>query len=192
MSLFRRKSKEEPASSLSELPTLPNTPMFPDMQKSGLNLPENKKLTLESSKQQFPILSSSGKNLNNAIVREIDNQEDEEIRPYFPKKPAAIEMDQERKSQSHPAQFSSKPMFIQKQDFKQQNKEPIFVRVDKYKTAIGKIQETKHKLMEIERLLGNIRELRMKEEMELQEWNREIQSAKAKIDSADKMLFSDF
>ncbi|MEK6830816.1 MAG: hypothetical protein AABX77_02205, partial [Nanoarchaeota archaeon] len=49
--------------------------------------------------------------------------------------------------------------------------------------------EIKERIIDIERLLAKTRELTAKEEKELEEWEREIQILKSRIDSIDNSLF---
>lgn len=67
--------------------------------------------------------------------------------------------------------------------------EPVFVRIDKYKEALTLFNEIKKKVLEIEQLLRNINEIKAREENQLQEWEQEIQEAKAKLDIIDKTIF---
>lgn len=68
--------------------------------------------------------------------------------------------------------------------------EPIFVRIDKYQQALSQFQEIKKRIAEIDNLLRNIREIKTREEAELQQWEQEIQDAKSKLNSIDKTIFN--
>jgi hypothetical protein len=68
--------------------------------------------------------------------------------------------------------------------------EPIYIRLDKFKTTAESFEEIKNKIMEIERLLIRTKDIRAREEEELAEWEREIQLIKSRIESIDKNIFS--
>jgi len=68
--------------------------------------------------------------------------------------------------------------------------EPVYIRLDKFKAGLESFEEIKNKIRDIEELLGNIRDVKEKEEMELGEWEREIQILKSRIESIDSSVFS--
>jgi hypothetical protein len=68
--------------------------------------------------------------------------------------------------------------------------EPIFIRLDKFQSTTMAFQEIKRKVEEIESLLIKTKEIKEKEQRELEEWEREIHGIKARIDSIDKNLFN--
>ena len=69
-------------------------------------------------------------------------------------------------------------------------KEPIFVKIDKYREAVMNLEMIKKKLQETSNLLEKIKETMAKEEEELDIWVQEINSIKEKIEIIDKKLFS--
>lgn len=66
---------------------------------------------------------------------------------------------------------------------------PIYIRLDKFKAGLESFDDIKTKLTEIEDLLVKIREMKDKEERELEEWEREIQVVKARIEQIDNDVF---
>ena len=68
--------------------------------------------------------------------------------------------------------------------------DPIYVRIDKFKSAVKSFEEIKVRVTEIESLLGKIREVKQKEDQELREWEQEVETIKARIDSIDTNIFS--
>ena len=68
--------------------------------------------------------------------------------------------------------------------------EPVFVRIDKYQIALQNFQEIKKKVIEIENLLRDIKDIKTREEAELQNWEQEIRDAKEKLDKIDRTIFS--
>jgi len=67
--------------------------------------------------------------------------------------------------------------------------EPVYIRLDKFKAGLESFEEIKNKVRDIEELLGNIRETKEREERELEEWEREIQILKSRIESIDSSVF---
>jgi len=68
--------------------------------------------------------------------------------------------------------------------------EPVYVRLDKYKSAVTNFQEIQHKVLEIDSLLKQIREEKRKEEEELTSWEEKIAMLKERIDAIDQNIFS--
>src|SRR3989344_4232310 len=64
--------------------------------------------------------------------------------------------------------------------------EPIFVRLDKFQMTIQTFEEIKAKIEEIEDVLIRTKEIKVKEEQELAEWEREIQVIKSRIEMIDR------
>lgn len=67
---------------------------------------------------------------------------------------------------------------------------PIYIRLDKFEATEESFKEIKNKLIEIESFLKKIREIKTKEEQELEDWEREIQIIKTRIESIDKNIFN--
>ncbi len=68
--------------------------------------------------------------------------------------------------------------------------EPVFVRIDKFEDALQMFNETKKKIMEIERTIDEIRKVKEKEDKELQSWEVEVRSMKDQIEKIDFNIFS--
>jgi hypothetical protein len=201
MGIFKRKTKE---SELPEDTQLPDLPQLPNISKDwDIRLPAIPSITKEideKSNQKAikdiinPSFKKEGMNFDNSdlgiirpqiktpMTREIGNEDFTQSNRSLTKSQNPIYSQQPKKQQG---------VQMKGQEFKQQGKqEPVFVRVDKYKNAIDKLQDIKQKLMEIDKLLSDVKEIKSKEDFEINEWNKEIQSAKSKIDMIDKMLFS--
>ena len=67
--------------------------------------------------------------------------------------------------------------------------EPVYVRIDKYQESLQAFSDIKKKIIEIESVLKEVKELKQKEDSELQEWTDEIQKAKLKLGEIDSALF---
>jgi len=96
-------------------------------------------------------------------------------------KPPKIEI---TKEPLHRVEVESKPQKVPNQ------KEPIFVRVDKFQLAQKNIREIKDKIEEIESTLVELREVRTKEDGEFSKWEEEITKLKSKLMSVDSEIFS--
>ena len=68
--------------------------------------------------------------------------------------------------------------------------EPVYIRLDKFETTIDAFNEIKNKILEIEKLLRKTKEIKMQEEKELDDWERELQIIKTRIESIDKNIFN--
>jgi len=66
---------------------------------------------------------------------------------------------------------------------------PIFVKIEKYKTAIDLIDQIKSRISEAEKILIDIENLKANEDKELENWKSELQEIKEKLLSVDKNLF---
>lgn len=68
----------------------------------------------------------------------------------------------------------------------------VFVRLDKFESSIEILEDIKKKIIDIEKVLERTREIREKEEKEIEEWEREVQIVKSRLDSIDRNLFEKF
>ena len=68
--------------------------------------------------------------------------------------------------------------------------EPVFVRLDRFQMTIQTFEEIKAKIEEIEEVLRKTSEIKVKEEQELSEWEREIQVIKSRIELIDRTVFN--
>jgi len=68
-------------------------------------------------------------------------------------------------------------------------KEPIFVKLEKFKEAVEKFEQIKDKVMEIEETLKKLKNVKEKEDAELKSWEIEVISIKEKVENIDNSLF---
>jgi len=68
-------------------------------------------------------------------------------------------------------------------------KEPIFVKIEKFRDALNILESIKKKLKDSSELLESIRETQRKENDEIDKWAREIEDLKDKVIMVDKKLF---
>lgn len=69
------------------------------------------------------------------------------------------------------------------------SREPIFVKIDKFESALSAFEEIKRRLQESFELLEKIKRTRGKEEEEISVWEKEVEGIKENIDALDKKLF---
>src|SRR4030042_1697931 len=68
-------------------------------------------------------------------------------------------------------------------------KEPIFVKISKYKEALSSFETLKKKVYETSSILQKIREIKQQEEMQIEEWQKELEVIKEKLNAIDNKLF---
>lgn len=67
--------------------------------------------------------------------------------------------------------------------------QPVYIRLDNFKIGMDSFEDIKNKVVEIEDLLSKIKEIKIREEKELSEWEKEIQVVKARIEQINKDVF---
>lgn len=72
-------------------------------------------------------------------------------------------------------------------DFK---KEPVFIRIDKFEDALKTFEKTKKEVMEIEKVLKDINDVRNDEDKELASWQNNLVKIKEQIEKVDADIFS--
>ncbi len=200
MGLFRKKEAKAEAEELPELPRLPDFPRLPE-------LPEIQKIKpYEREVKSFPSFPSSqiGEDISQEAVKSaVSDWEPNERKPVqATKAPLAREkrtLEISEQSPSPEMQGDLQPSILDTklppppapQFSRFQNKtEPVYIRIDKFKTAVAHFQEIQAKIYEIENLLRKIKEAKQREDAELRDWEKELEIIKARIDSIDKNIFS--
>ncbi len=176
MGFFSKKSEKKEVSlpKLPELPSLPST--FPDMNKEGLN-PEIHELP------SFPN-SGMGNKFSQETIKNAISGKDEEEKETIPKPEFNIP-----KKEPFEERIINETSTKKIEEIKSE-KGPVFIRIDKFEDAMNIFKETKKKIEEIEKLLGETKELKKKEEEELVGWENQIQEMKHRIEKVDKDIFS--
>ncbi len=70
-----------------------------------------------------------------------------------------------------------------------QDEKAIFVKINKYKSAIDTLEIIKEKLKTAEIIIDELAKIRDKEEAEFSEWQNSIHEIKEKLAQVDKTLF---
>lgn len=214
MAWFKKKKEvniEKGEGELPELPKLPELPRLPELPKfpskfeetESSFFPKLSKLPEITPKTSFEVEdikslpSFPGSEFGESLSQEAAKSaipskklpptekltlELPEKEPEFPWQLTSV-LPQVKNAQLIPTMTPPVPRFSKKI-------EPVYIRIDKFKSAINSFQEIQAKLSEIDNLLRKINEQKRKEDEELREWEREIEMIKARIESIDKNIFS--
>ena len=182
MGIFKKKNEE-----LGEIPSLPELPTpkdfsLPELPKAPVEtIPEIPEKAI-SQLPELPELKNTNQEFNHEIIKqEIANPQQTMKKSQFNQTPPIMQ-------KIPTAPIISKPITRQKKIVKEE--EPIYVRLDKFELSVKTFDEIKIKIEQIEELLKKTKEIKQKEELELEEWEREINLIKARIDSVDKTIFN--
>jgi len=190
----KKKAKDE----ISELPELPELPPLP-----GLRFPPKQVREDLTPLPSFPS-SQTGEQVTREAVKnairedgEMPEEEEEPLgEPAIPRtreigeKEFEFQVGQDKiMAKEIPRKSQIKQATIVREIGPEMRVEPVYVRIDKYKESLINFQEIKKKVLEIENLLREIKEIKAKEEFQLNEWEREINEAKAKLDKIDRTIF---
>ena len=196
MGLFKKKEVKKEVDKLPELPDLPELPKLPDLselqqktpsQESSLpKPPRTEQAKILETKENLPSFPGfgTGEDLSPKtppiLPEDIRNEP-----PFKERKSLEISETGPKFPGMTPSMLSGPiPTKITKKV------EPVYIRIDKFKSAVNSFQEIQNKILEIEALLVKIRETKQKEDAELREWEREIETIKARIGAIDQNIFS--
>ncbi|MBM3234136.1 hypothetical protein FJZ19_03505 [Candidatus Pacearchaeota archaeon] len=170
---FQKKSEEKPKDkSLPELPELPELPGLP--------------ISPDIVKEELPVLptfpnSETGDKINQEAIK--SSFEPQKIKPY------TKEISSPKEVIKTPIKLMTKELPISRIEPRAVEKQPVFVRIDKFQEAIKNFEDIRKKLFEIENYLSEIKAIRLKEEKELEGWETEILELKNKLESIDSLVF---
>ena len=68
--------------------------------------------------------------------------------------------------------------------------EPIFVRIDKFQVAQKNFEQIKDKVKEIESVLKKIKDVKLREELELKNWTEDVEKIKSRLAEVDANIFN--
>tara|TARA_Y100000034_G_scaffold136511_1_gene213468 strand:- start:2229 stop:2795 length:567 start_codon:yes stop_codon:yes gene_type:complete len=185
MGLFKKKKEIELKEEIPELPELPELPEAPSLPSEEIpdvpaGLPKIE--THPLSAQELPTLPASPikRSDNQDRIKQEINKPKEELIPsiaHSPKLGSKRTLEMTNTIKRRPSKVTK-------------DMEPVFIRLDKFQTTLDTFEEIKEKIQEIEDLLTKTRDIKQKEEQELIEWEREIQTIKTRIDIIDKTIFN--
>lgn len=212
MGFFSKNNKKE------DTPTLPALPPLPDLNLKSNNTSSNSQISNDAKRFSLPSLPNSaiGQKMNQNIVKDavnpIDKEDYDVINPQQQMKQVRTQEINEFPQKMQPSMFTPQEKFgqvkipVEKQKTMEMSdweptqrqrvnplsirkSEPLFIKLEKFETTISTFNEIKMKVSEIESLLKNIREIKIKEEKELSEWEKEITEIKARLEQIDKEVF---
>lgn len=188
-----------------EPPQLPELPRFPEMSNnqmkinSGMN--QNINSGFDYQREELPQLPSyprgsfgekfSQNAIKDAVSGEEEGDEDYEEADDSYEENKMMPSPQIPKIKTH--EISPHERMPSKQGFvkpRRKETEPIFVRMDKFEDSLKAFENAKNKIIEMEKMLKDIKSVRSEEERELHEWESEIQQIKSQFEKIDSELFS--
>ncbi len=189
MGWFKDEKKTQEINDVPSLPSLPSLPELPSLQRNP-----NKRVFEEPLPQlpSFPSNAIGNKFSQNAIKEALSGDEevvdgyandfDEQtmqLPSLKPMKPIAKEIKSKPRKIEEEHQFE----YVKKA-------EPVFIRIDKFEESLEIFTKTKKQIMEMEKMLKDIKTIKDEEEKELESWENEIQSIKEQIEKIDDEIFS--
>jgi hypothetical protein len=210
MSWFNKKGDDDKQQSQPSLPEMSS-------HNTNLNLPSARDFA-NNPPRGFDSPMDSNQDL---IKQTIENQLGGGIQPSFPKYPpisippplpslpsynqgtkqlkplsegVSIKMNRNYDENVGPQTQNSKEesQFSQSHTIMPKKSEPFYIRIDNFESTIQTFKEIKLKLADIEKVLKDISSVKEKEKQELEDWEKEIQIIKKRIESMDKGIFSRF
>ncbi len=210
MNLFKkREAKKEMGEfpELPKLPKLPGLPELPDESEFEKPLPKLPEYSINNSDNEFSknILKKAvaGKKEEmfgaDEFAREQMMPEHLEMKPsgFARLNPEAKFEKSERGREQNKLEF---PYKIEKpsrdlelrnwQESKTKKSGQVFIKIDKFEESLKIFELTKNKILEMERMLEDIKKLKEKEERELSYWMAEIQTIKNQTEKVERDIFS--
>ena len=193
MGFFKNNKKEKE----EEILRLPDLPKLPELSENIEEEPVQK----HSALPELPN-SSAGNNFNQRIIKEVITNEQKTKRQFIPQPPTKAPNQIPRINLKEPrtreaddnyrrfSEFNRKPRSIEEKPMLMKKAEPLFIKLDNFEGAIAIFNEAKMRLAEIETALKNIRDIKIREENELNEWEKEIETIKFRLEKIDKELFN--
>ncbi len=187
MGWFKKKPKKDEKKEVHSLPELPKLPEFPAHDQRDLEpihqLPS------------FPNDSLGEKFSQNTIKKAITGRkEGEEVfgaDDFAPEENKMQRMPKPLKRQlTKELPFKTIPRGFEEAARKVKEAEPIFIRIDKFEESLHLFEKTKEQILEIEKMLKDIKRIKEEEDEELGIWESEIQRVKEQIEKVDKDIFS--
>jgi len=192
-------SKDEDIPKIPTAPTLPELPVPENNEKKELpelpSFPSNSKnenLNQEMVKSAVSDNSSLEENKGDMNVQsDIHLIEEPEGESIIPPKPSNQSVIPEAPRQPSIADLPKRTLEINPTDDKATKEiEPIFVRIDKFQTAQKHFEQIKSKVKEIESIIGKIKDVKSKEEVELKGWAEDVERIKSRLSEIDSDIFN--
>ncbi|MEK6824042.1 MAG: hypothetical protein AABY06_03320 [Nanoarchaeota archaeon] len=213
MSLFKKKERKKEMGELPELPRLidlpeeiefnKNLPQLPDYSSNNINnnFFQNK-FNEEQKTRNFLIPKKDKINSSfqegNQIKEAISGKKEEmfEANEFVREQmmPEHMEINSNKKlNLEFPYKMERPPKDLELRNWseaKTKKTGQVFIRIDKFEESLKIFEITKSKIVEMEKLLEDIKELKEKEEKELSYWMAEIQTIKNQTEKVERDIFS--
>lgn len=188
----KKKSVEEVAPSLPELPKLPELPEIEEEIRNKNSMPQLPSFPNNSLGDKF-----SQNTVKEAVIggkegeKVFEANDSSRYNKWMMQKPLKKQLTKEFPSiprkESPPKQIRET-----QKEFKELAKkaEPVFIRIDKFEDGLRVFEKAKEKILEIEKMLEDIKRIKEGEEKELSSWVNQMQRTKEDIERIDKELFS--
>ena len=193
-------SKYDDSSSLPDLPSLPdisttNMSKINDIPQKNYSLPSfpNSQLGERVSQNTIKdaVIRSNSKNVTmlnipgQRTTQEISSSESMPNIPSIMSRLPEIPMGNVRPRSVELSDYDNRSNI----ESRTRRTEPLFIKLDTFEKAISSFNEIKLRMNEIETLLRNIREVKVQEERELNDWENEIETVKSRLSQIDKDIF---
>jgi len=177
MGWFDKKERKKESLGLPELPKLPELPSL----ERGLNLEGQHALPQLPS---YPSSPFGEKFSQNAIKDAVSGEEEDDEEDFD------ADESMHNEGLKMPRPLTREEPTVHRSMMGTPRNEPVFVRLDKFEEGLKIFEDTKHKIMELERMLNNVKKVKEEEEKELQGWEMEIQKLKGQFEKIDRDIFS--
>jgi len=189
MSWFSKKDKvpELPDANVapsnpSAAPSLPDLPLSADEKLPELpSFPDNSSQNNSNTLPSFPNNAFGDKKNQDTVKSAVSSSGEKEVIEELPKD---FNFENEDKTEKRTLEISQS----QKEKITKQA-EPIFVRIDKFQESKKDFIEIKTRLKDIENVLRKIKDVKVKEDAEIETWTQNIETLKARLSEIDSNIF---
>jgi len=165
MGLFKKKEKIPELPSSRELPALPMPPEGP----------------MSHELPAFP--SDINDNINQELVKSVIYNPEGEKEADIEELPKDFSFGHEETG------IPPVPRPMSRENIEKET-ETIFVRIDKFQKAQKDFEQIKKKVKEIESVLGKIRDVKSREDLEISSWGKDLEMIKSRLDEIDENIFN--
>ncbi len=208
--MFGLKNKEK----MNELPSLtPSAPSMRDYQRvqlppiGELHPNEIEEIHALPSFPDSPMKRGFSQSAIKSAIGEPDEEESSEMKEWRAKVPSAnlpsiisapknnstIEMDEWTPDTMLPPKSEMRlpppPMSMQIPSSIRDSKRPLFVKLDKFREAKDSLTRVSEKLTQMDELLKMIKDVKSKEDEEINSWIRDMENIKSRIALVNKEIF---
>lgn len=106
--------------------------------------------------------------------------------------PPMLEIPIRKPMARRPVTYPAAPMeapYEPREEEVQKRGQTLFVKIERYKEAAAKMEHIKEKIVEAEKILRKLDEMKRREDEELTRWHQDLNTIKEKILSVDRSLF---